>query len=186
MFTTRSIPSRVRTCVAVSLIAHTCVVPAMAQQIAPLGVHSTENVFHALKISDQMPSAKKGSGPSYEVAVPVRILLGVGGALAGSYVGAFSGMAMAKHSCDGPCIDLGPILVGSVVGAALLGATPRLNSTCGTAKRIALGLLGSALGGVAGGVAGASSHNFGTMFIASFAAAGTGSALGAVLCDLTE
>jgi hypothetical protein len=157
---------------------------ANAQRLTPSGVRLQDDV--AVMERDVLQDPRVGHEHAYEIDVPVRMVLGTGGAIVGFFAGAAIEVATSSHTChDGPCFDgLGGGMLGSIVGATLMAAGPKLASSCGMVKRLAIGLAGGTVGGLAGGYAGAATTNLGGLLVGVLAGAGVGSAAGALLCDI--
>jgi len=158
---------------------------ASAQRLTPSGVRLQDEVAVTTRDVLQDPPIA-GHEHAYAIDVPVRMMLGTGGAIVGFFAGAAIGVATSSHTChDGPCFDgLGGGILGSLAGATLMAAGPKLASSCGMVKRLAIGLAGGTVGGLAGGYAGAATTNLGGLLVGVFAGAGVGSAAGALLCDI--
>ncbi len=116
-------------------------------------------------------------------ALPARVLLGTGGAVAGAFIGAVAGQAVLGRdcSCDDPGLAeaLEGGLVGAVVAGAAMSALPRAGSHCGYLNRLWRAAIGSTLGAGVGIVVSGGSG----LILASFPlGTGLGGALGASTC----
>jgi hypothetical protein len=112
----------------------------------------------------------------YDTSLP-RALLGIGGAVAGLYVGA------GASGLGSPIEDAAAgTIVGALLGASLAAGAPRIGSSCSAPARVRRGLFGSAIGGAAGIVAGIWTGSGAGVLMLMTAGAGTGAGVAASGC----
>lgn len=116
-------------------------------------------------------------------AFGIRVVTGALGGAVGLAVGAVAAsQILPRRECGddpGLCEAIIGGSVGTVVGAGLGAAAPKLGSSCGFGQRASVGLVGAALGAVAGYAAGAPT---GVVLLTFPLGAGVGGAAGAWWC----
>lgn len=154
--------------------------PAVQAQVAaPLAVRALDN-------PQAFAAVAQARAPRSSYEMPSRVLLGVGGAVAGAMGGALFGSSVlydGKCACEDPGLDQAIIgaAVGSVLTSALLASMPNFGSTCSPFERIGFGVGGSLVGALAGGVVGAAMGGAGVL-LGYMAGAGVGGGLATSAC----
>ena len=161
-------------------------ITAHAQRATPAGVRANDNVLAVgLQRASRADSQTKGAGrAAYEM--PVRALVGVGGAFAGAFGGGLIGANYIPHapcSCDDPGLAeaLEGAMVGSIVASAVLAAAPQFSSSCGPLRRFGYGVGGAVAGAAVGGVLGATMGGPGVVF-GYLGGSGIGAGVASGLC----
>jgi hypothetical protein len=152
---------------------------AQAQVETPLAVRALDNPQGV----GAMPQVR-AQRPSYEI--PSRVLLGVGGAVAGAMGGALFGANVVYRggcACEDPGLEEAVVgaAIGSVLTSAIFASIPDFGSTCSPLERVGLGVGGSLVGALAGGVVGAAMGGAGVLF-GYMAGAGVGGGLATASC----
>ncbi|MDB4916859.1 MAG: hypothetical protein JWM95_4503 [Gemmatimonadetes bacterium] len=151
---------------------------AKAQQLAPAAFHTGPAAVRDAPAPPQLHSQQ-----AYFADGAARLVLSAAGSVAGAYMGASVGNSLStQHDLAG----LGDVIVGAVVGSALgaglLGSAPAMHSRCTAVARIGLGLLGSAAGSAVGFAIGEGARNFGGLVYGPMAGAIIGTTVAADLC----
>jgi hypothetical protein len=119
-------------------------------------------------------------------SLPVRLVLGTGGTLAGAYGGGLVGFSFAPRNCGCEFEGLNQAAVGAAIGsvitAAVLAGLPEMGSTCSTGQRIGHALLGSLSGAAVGSLGGVLAGP-GGVFFGYLGGSSIGSTLGAAMCE---
>ena len=128
-------------------------------------------------------SASTETGAYRGARLPLRMVLGVGGAFVGAFGGALVGSAFphSRCSCEDPGLAQALIgaAAGSIISAAVFAAVPESGRQCDAAQRVMTGILGGTVGALLGVLAASRS---GGVILGYVAGAGFGAGAGAALC----